>query len=79
MSQPDQVTDSNWKSLYKISGAAALIVVLAALIDIISTLLPEGYPITESVVEWFMLVLAENGHLFSFQGFLHEAIGMKMS
>lgn len=47
--------DSSWKGLYKIGGAAALIVVLATLIDVLSAVLPGGYTSSETVVDWFTL------------------------
>ena len=48
-----KTTDSNWKSLYKVGGVAALIVVLAALIDALSAIL--WYTSSETVIEWFTL------------------------
>ena len=58
--KPNQVTDaeiadSNWKSLYKVGAAAALIVVLVALIEIIITFLPGGSTSPETVINWFTL------------------------
>jgi hypothetical protein len=62
-SQVNQVTDteiadSHWNSLYKIGGAAALIVVLVALIEIIVTFFPGGgrtEPGSVTVIDWFTL------------------------
>ena len=50
-----EAVESNWTGLYKIGGTAALIVALAALADILSTLLPGGYTTSETVIEWFTL------------------------
>ena len=46
---------SNWKSLYKISGVAAMLIVLTALFEIIITFLPGGYVSSETVSDWFTL------------------------
>lgn len=48
--------DSNWKSLYKLGGAAALLIVLTALIEIIITFFPGGYTTSETVIDWFTLL-----------------------
>jgi len=57
--QADAVTvDSQWKSLYKIGGAAALIVVLVALLEVIITFFPGGgrtEPGGVTVIDWFTL------------------------
>jgi hypothetical protein len=53
-----EIEDSHWKSLYKIGGAAALIVVLVALIEIIITFFPGGgrtEPSSVTVIDWFTL------------------------
>jgi hypothetical protein len=50
-----ETVDFNWKRLYQIGGTAALIVMAAALIDIISALLPGGYVSSETVTDWFTL------------------------
>ena len=52
-----ETTDSNWKSLYKVGGAAALIAVLVGLIEIIITFLPGGGMSsgTVTVIDWFTL------------------------
>lgn len=50
-----ETIDFNWKRLYQIGGTAALIVVVAALIDILSTLLPGGYVSSETIIDWFTL------------------------
>ena len=47
---------SNWKSLYKLGGAAALLIVLTALVEIIITILPGGYTTSETVIDWFTLL-----------------------
>jgi hypothetical protein len=53
-----ETTDANWKGIYKIGGAAALLAALAALLDVIISIplentIPE--PGTGSVVDWFTL------------------------
>ncbi len=50
-------TDSNWKSLYKVGGAAALVAVLVGLSEIIITFLPGGGMSSGivTVVDWFTL------------------------
>ena len=56
--QDDIITEtaySNWKSLYKISGVAAILIVLTALFEIIITFLPGGYVSSETVSDWFTL------------------------
>jgi hypothetical protein len=52
-----ETADSNWKSLYKIGGAAALMAVLVGLSEIIITFLPGGGVSSgaETVVDWFTL------------------------
>jgi hypothetical protein len=50
-------TDSNWKSLYKVGGAAALMAVLVGLSEIIITFLPGG-GVSSGIVtvpDWFTL------------------------
>ena len=54
-----ETAEANWKSLYKVGGAAALLVVLVALIEIIITFLPGGGrtgPDTVTVIDWFTLL-----------------------
>jgi hypothetical protein len=48
--------DSNWGSLYKLGGAAALLILLTALTEILITFLPGGYTTAETVIEWFDLL-----------------------
>jgi hypothetical protein len=60
MTMMNQVTDnetpdSTWKSLYKIGGWAALLIVLTALFEIVITFLPGGYASAETVEDWFKL------------------------
>ncbi|HEX6271263.1 MAG TPA: DUF4386 family protein [Anaerolineales bacterium] len=50
-----KIKDTAWRSLYKIGGAAALLVVLTALFEIIITFLPGGYASAETVNDWFAL------------------------
>jgi hypothetical protein len=47
--------DSKWAGFYKTGAAAALIIALAALLDILSTQLPGGYIAVETVYDWFAL------------------------
>jgi predicted neutral ceramidase superfamily lipid hydrolase len=49
--------DSSWKSLYRVGGIAALIAVLAGLVDIFIMFLPGtgATPGTRSVADWFYL------------------------
>ena len=48
--------DSNLNSLCKLGGAAALLIVLTALIEILITFLPGGYTTSETVIDWFRLL-----------------------
>ena len=48
--------DSNWKSLCKLGGVAALLIVLTALSEIIITFLPGGYTTADTVIDWFALL-----------------------
>jgi hypothetical protein len=48
--------DSNWNSLYKAGGAAALLILLTALAEIFITFLPGGYTTAETVIDWFGLL-----------------------
>ena len=50
-----ETVDSDWKGVYVIGGTAALLVALAALIDIASAVLPGGYTASETVIDWFTL------------------------
>lgn len=49
-------TASGGTSLYKLGGAAALLIVLTALIEIIITFFPGGYTTSEAVIDWFTLL-----------------------
>jgi hypothetical protein len=51
-----ETTDSNRNNLYLLGGAAALLIVLTALIEIIITFLPGGYTTAETVLDWFTLL-----------------------
>jgi hypothetical protein len=51
-----EITPSGWRSLYKLGGAAALLTLLTALIEIIITFLPGGYTTTDTVIDWFKLL-----------------------
>jgi hypothetical protein len=46
---------SDWAGFYKLSGVAALLIVLTALLEIILTFLPGGYASSDTVTDWFML------------------------
>jgi hypothetical protein len=52
-----EIEDLPWKSLYKVGGTVALIVVLVALLDIIITFFPGGATGsgTLTVIDWLML------------------------
>ena len=50
-----EMTDPNWRSLYKVGGAAALLAVLTGLVEIIITFLPGGNASPETVLDWFTL------------------------
>lgn len=45
----------NRNTLYKLGGAAALLIVLTALLEIILTFLPGGYASADTVSDWFTL------------------------
>jgi hypothetical protein len=48
-------TELKWTGFYKIGAVAALIIALAALLDILSTQLPGGYITIETIYDWFAL------------------------
>jgi hypothetical protein len=48
--------ENDCKRLYRLGGAAALLVVLTALFEIGITFLPGGYTTTETVTDWFTLL-----------------------
>lgn len=56
-SSNSEITEANWKSLYKAGGVAALLAVLVALADIALTFLPAGaeQPGTMTAIDWFTL------------------------
>ena len=47
--------DSEWHTIYKLGGIAALSAVLVGLLEIIITFLPGGYTTQETVLDWFLL------------------------
>lgn len=47
---------SRWANVYTLGGAAALLVVLTALAEILITFLPGGYTTANTVTEWFALL-----------------------
>jgi hypothetical protein len=52
---------SGWESLYRLGGAAALVIILVSLLDIIITLFPWGAtpdPGKGSVIDWLLLIQA---------------------
>ncbi len=50
-------TESTYcKSLYKVGGVAALLVLFTALLEILITFLPGGYTTAETVLDWFRLL-----------------------
>jgi hypothetical protein len=51
-----QTENSYCQSLYKAGGAAALLVLLTALSEILITFLPGGYTSSETVLDWFRLL-----------------------
>lgn len=60
MSKLNQVTnvenvDSNWKSLYKLGGVAALAAVAVGVSEIVITFFPGGSTSSETVIDWFNL------------------------
>lgn len=52
-----ETTESNWKSLYKVAGFAAMLAVFVALTDIVLTFFPAGaeQPGSMTAVDWFEL------------------------
>lgn len=53
-----QTAASTWRSICIMGGAAALLTVLTALIEMLITFLPGGYTSAETVTEWFALLQA---------------------
>lgn len=47
---------SGWQSICNLGGAAALLTVLTALVEIMITFLPGGYTTAETVTDWFALL-----------------------
>lgn len=45
----------DWAGFYKLSGVAAVLIVLTALLEIILTFLPGGYASSDTVTDWFVL------------------------
>jgi uncharacterized membrane protein len=54
MTSPE-INETNWKSLYRLGGVAALSTVLVGLIEIGITFLPGGNTPAETVFDWFTL------------------------
>lgn len=53
-----ELTSMPWRSICILGGAAALLTVLTALIEMLITFLPGGYFSAETVTEWFALLQA---------------------
>lgn len=51
-----QSKDLQCKSLYRVGGAAALLILLTGLAEIAITFFPGGYTVSETVMDWFMLL-----------------------
>ncbi len=51
-----EITTNTPNSLYKLGGAAALLVLLTALFEMLITFLPGGYTTVETVIDWFTLL-----------------------
>ncbi len=47
---------SRWQSIYRLGSAAALLIVLTALAEMLITFLPGGYTTAETVTDWFALL-----------------------
>ncbi len=52
----EKIAGSGWQSICNLGGAAALLIVLTALAEILITFLPGGYTTAETVTDWFMLL-----------------------
>lgn len=54
----DKTADANWKSLYRLGGTAAVMIVAVMLLDIFIAFLPGGAtgPDTVTVIDWFALL-----------------------
>lgn len=57
MSNPTK-TDSNWNTIYRLGGAAAIGAVLVGIVEILITFLPGGNTAQETVLDWFQLFQA---------------------
>ncbi len=53
---PSKTNGSRWQNIYSLGGAAALLVVITVLAEILITFLPGGYTTAETVTEWFALL-----------------------
>lgn len=51
-----ELARSRWQNVCRLGGAAALLVVLTALAEILITFLPGGYTTVETVTDWFALL-----------------------
>lgn len=51
-----EITINTPKPLYRLGSAAALLVLLTALFEILITFLPGGYTTSETVIDWFTLL-----------------------
>jgi hypothetical protein len=57
MSNPTN-TNSNWNTIYRLGGAAAIGAVLVGVVEILIAFLPGGNTAQETVVDWFQLFQA---------------------
>jgi hypothetical protein len=53
---PSAVPVPGWQTVCRLGGAAALLVVLTALAEILITFLPGGYTTAKTVIDWFALL-----------------------
>jgi hypothetical protein len=70
---PDASTVSNWKAFYKLAGTMALLIVLAGLVDAITS--SQGGEVkansTVSIVEWFTMFQSSSFYAFSNLGLIN--------
>ena len=57
MSNPTK-TNSNWNTIYRLGGAAAIGAVLVGIVEILITFIPGGNTTQETVLDWFQLFQA---------------------
>jgi hypothetical protein len=73
MNQSKIETNAQWKAFYKMAGAMALLIVLAGLVDIITSMMggEARDNSTVSIVEWFTLFQTNRFYAFSNLGFIN--------